>query len=187
VNKIIIIAIFLFLMSCAASNIKELKEHYSKKIEFTVDNNYQRVYKNILDKMHECKGEGWAGVFASYHIQHELYNDLKEGYITFLMSNAGSQSYYMHIDVASISDEQTNVNAYVYYSTWEKNLPLVKQWAFYGNSGCDIGELHQVNKYKKKRHFKNYCIKFRDTLNADELAKCNEAEPYMREKYPSMF
>ena len=137
-KNIIIISICVFLTSCAASNVKELKENPSKTIEFTIEENYQRVYKNLLEKMNECMGEGWAGVFASTHIKHELYNELKEGNITFLMSNAGSQSYYMHIDVASIADKKTRINAYVYYSTWEKNLPLVKQWAFDGNSSCDL-------------------------------------------------
>lgn len=42
-------------------------------------------------------------------------------------------------------------------------------------------------KYRKQRYFKNYCMKFRDTLNANELDECNKAEPYMREKSPSMF
>ena len=137
-KKIIIISIFAFLTPCAASNVKELKDNPSKTIAFTVEENYQRVYKNILDKMHECMGEGWAGAFASTHIKHELYNDLKEGNITFLMSNAGSQSYYMHIDVASIEDKKTRINTYVYYSTWEKNLPLVEQWARDGKSSCDL-------------------------------------------------
>jgi hypothetical protein len=118
--------------------VKELRESSSKRIEFKVEENYQRVYKNLLDKMHECIGEGWAGVFASYHIKNELYSELEEGEITFLMSNAGMQNYYMHMDVASISAEQTKVDAFVYYSTWAKNLPLIKQWASDSNSSCDL-------------------------------------------------
>lgn len=42
-------------------------------------------------------------------------------------------------------------------------------------------------KFKKKDQFKNYCIKFRDSLNSEELEACNNVEPYMRDKYPSMF
>ena len=137
-KNIITISICVLLASCAASNVKGLRENYSKKIEFTVEENYQRVYKNLLDKVHECMGEGWAGVFASFHIKNELYNELKEGEITFLMSNAGMQSYYMHIDVTSISEKRTKVDAYVYYSTWEKELPLIRQWAFDDNSSCDL-------------------------------------------------
>lgn len=137
-KKIIVILISSLLASCAASNVKELRENSSKVIEFSVEENYQRVYKNVLDKMHECLGEGWAGVFASYHIKSELYSELKEGEITFLMSNAGIQSYYLHADIFGISEEQTKVDAYAYYSTWEKSLPLIKQWASDGDSSCDL-------------------------------------------------
>jgi len=140
VKNIAVIVICFVLTACAASNVRDLRDNSSAQMEFKVEENYQRVYKNLLDKMHECVGEGWAGVFASYHINSELYNELGEGEISFMMSNAGMQSYYMQMDVASLSEAQAKVNAYVYYSTWEKNLPLIKQWAVNGDSSCDLEE-----------------------------------------------
>ena len=128
------------LASCATSNVKELKRYSGNSVEFTVEENYQRVYKNLLDKLHECKGEVWAGESASYRIRDELFTELKEGHITFIMSNAGSQSYYIHIDFTSIADEKTKAKAYVFYSTRKDYLPLIKQWAFDGNSGCELSE-----------------------------------------------
>lgn len=128
------------LASCATSNVKELKRYSGNSVEFTVEENYQRVYKNLLDKIHECKGEAWAGESASYRIRDELFTELKEGHITFIMSNAGSQSYYIHIDIISIADKKTKAKAYVYYSTQKDYLPLIKQWAFDGNSGCELSE-----------------------------------------------
>lgn len=128
------------LASCATSNVKELKRYSGNSVEFTVEENYQRVYKNLLDKLHECKGEAWTDVSASYHIRNELFNERKEGHITFIMSNAGIHSYYMHIDFTSIADKKTKAKAYVYYSTWEDYLPLIKQWALDGNSGCELSE-----------------------------------------------
>ena len=68
----------------------------------------------------------------------QLYNELKEAYITFVMSNAGYQNHYLHIDIKSIATKQTNLQAYVYFSSWESQLPLVAQWASDSESGCEL-------------------------------------------------
>jgi len=139
-KKLIVFISCIFLASCAASNIKEQK-NFANSVEFTVDESYQRVYNNLLEKIHECKGETWTGEFASYRIRNELFNERREGHITFIISNAGSQIYYIHIDIASVADKKTKAKAYVYYPTQEDYLSLIKQWAFDGNSGCELSEL----------------------------------------------
>lgn len=143
-KKLILIITCVFIASCAASNVKEIKKYSGSSVEFTVEENYQLVYKNLLDNIHECKGEVWAGESASYRIKDELFTDLKEGHITFIMYNNGSQSYYIHTDMTLIADNKTKVKSYIYDFTGEDYLPLIKQWAFDGNSGCELSEQSNV-------------------------------------------
>jgi hypothetical protein len=140
-QKLILFITCFFVASYASGSIKEKKKNSASSVEITVEENYQRVYKKLLEKMHECKSEAWAGESASYRVKNDLRDDRKEGNITFIMSNAGSQVYYIHIKIVSIADTKTKAKAYVYYSTEEDYLPLISQWVFDDNSGCNLREL----------------------------------------------
>ena len=137
-QKLILFITCFFVASYASGSIKEQKKKSASSVEFTVEENYQRVYKKLLEKLHECKGEAWAGELVSHRIKNDLRDERKEGYITFIMSNAGSQVYYIHIKIVSITDDKTKAKAYVYYSTKEDYLPLISQWTVAGNSGCEL-------------------------------------------------
>lgn len=139
-NKTILIITCIFLASCTANNVKESKKRTASSVEFTVEENYQHAYKNILDKMHVCKGEVWTGESASYRIKNELFTELKEGHITFVMYNSGRQSYYIHTDMSSIAGNKTKAKAYIYNYTGKDYIPLIKQWAFDGSSGCELSD-----------------------------------------------
>lgn len=104
--------------------------------QFTTDQNYQRVYRNLLTKFRECKGEGWAGVFADIHIVEGLYPDLGEAEISYMMSNFGTKNYYLHIDITKITANKTNVKAYIQLSTWKRSLSRIKPWATNPNASC---------------------------------------------------
>lgn len=139
-NTIMLIMTCVLLASCAASNVKESKKRSSGSVEFTVEENYQRVYGNLLDKMHECKGKVWPGESASYRIKNELIDETKEGYITFIFYNAGSQRYYMHTAITQISNSKTKAKAYIYNYTRKDYHPLIKRWAFDGDTDCELSE-----------------------------------------------
>jgi len=49
---------------CAASNIQDIKQDAGDTSQILVHDNYQKVYKNILENMQECLGEGWAGALC---------------------------------------------------------------------------------------------------------------------------
>ena len=97
--------------------------------EFTVDQNYQRVYRNLLTKFRDCMGEGWAGAFASFHVVEGLYPDLGEAEISHMMTNAGTKNYYMHVEIKEVTADKTSVKAYVQLSTWKRQLEKVRPWA----------------------------------------------------------
>jgi hypothetical protein len=107
-------------------------------MSITLQQGYQTTYKNVVGKMRECIGEGWAGAFAQYHIQGDLYSDLKKGEISYTMSNAGVQSYYMQIDIKDAESNQTQLDAYVSLSAWKKYFDDVQRWAIDESAPCSM-------------------------------------------------
>jgi hypothetical protein len=139
-NYLLLIMNCVLLVSCATGNVKQPKKFSSGAVEFTVEESYQRVYSNLLDKMHVCKGKVWPGESASYRIKNGLTNEDEKGYITFVMNNAGSQRYYMHTVITQTSGKKTKAKAYIYNYTQEDYLPLIKRWAFEGGTDCGLSE-----------------------------------------------
>lgn len=121
---------------CASATVKELQANPAGRITLTTSRNYQAVYKDILIGMRECMGEGWAGAFAATHIRPALYSDLREGSISFVMSNMGVQNHYLHVDVKGIAEDRTSVDAVVEFATWKPQLERVKGWATGELVGC---------------------------------------------------
>jgi len=129
------------LAGCAAGNVSEIRADPANAVRLDLDQNYQRVYKNVLDKMHECIGESWAGVFAQVRIRHALYSDLQEGNIGYVMDNLGVANHYLQVDIKGLPNNKTRLDAYVHFATWKPHLDRVKAWAVDGQAPCDAPPL----------------------------------------------
>jgi len=101
------------LTGCAAGTVKDLKSDPANSISVEINQNYQRVYKNLLEKMQVCMGEGWVGAFAQNHIRHAMFNELQEAYISYVMSNLGYQNHYLHVDIKGYELDKTKLEAFV--------------------------------------------------------------------------
>lgn len=130
-------ALALVLAGCAAGNVSEIRADPANAIRMELDQNYQRVYKNVLDKMHECIGESWAGLFAQVRIRHALYSDLQEGNIGYVMDNLGQANHYLQVDIKGLPGNKTQLAAYVYFPTWRPQLDRVRAWAMNGQAPCE--------------------------------------------------
>ena len=124
------------LAGCAAGNVKQIQTEPANALHVQIDQNYQRLYKNLLRKMDECAGEGQVGLFAQLHIKQTILSDLKEASISYMMTNLGTQSYYLHVDIHGIGEDRSKLDAYVAYSTWKDWLPRVERWARQPDATC---------------------------------------------------
>lgn len=124
------------LTGCAASSPKTLKADPARKVSVQIDQNYQRVFKNVLDKFQECVGEGRIGVFADMHIKNVMLSDLKEAEISVMMTNLGNY-YYYHADIKEIAPGKTQFDAAIIYQTWSRWLDRSVAWAQNGDADCD--------------------------------------------------
>lgn len=137
-HKILTAAVLLALTGCAATDTKTLKAKPSKQVTATINENYQRVYKNILDKMTECQGEGMVGIASSMQVKHTMLPDLKEAQISYTMSNLGSTSYFYHAELRGTEDGKTRITAYSGLSTWDKLVDRSLVWARDPNASCRL-------------------------------------------------
>jgi hypothetical protein len=125
------------LCGCAAQTVKEVRSNPAAELHMTVDQNYQRVYKQLLEKMQECYKEGTVGAFAQMHIRTSLYNELREANISYMMTNLGSQNHYLQVDIKGMG-ESTNLDAYVFFKTWSNRIPQIREWAINSDASCDV-------------------------------------------------
>ncbi len=130
------------LAGCAAGTVKELKSAPGNSIHIEINQNCQRVYKNVLEKMQQCLGEGWGGAFAQYHVRHAIFSELQEANISWIMSNLDYQNHYLHVDLKGLQYDKTKLDAFVYFSGARQILVNVQAWATDANSTCD-GKLPQ--------------------------------------------
>jgi len=113
----------LLLTSCAASTIADLKNKPSGVYEFTVNENYQRVYEKISEQGRRC----WETMTIA--LDTDLYSELGEAKVTWRVKGiASASSYYAMAEINKISSILTKVKVYYYFSTWGNLGHVVEKW-----------------------------------------------------------
>ena len=114
VNLIFSFFIVFFFAGCMASSFNEMKRDTSiKKKEYTVNQNYQALYKRGLAKAQECHEGGL--LTATIISDGKLYTDLEEAEITiYLMGGLGRQMHH-GVTLKAIDKENTLLNIYTYF------------------------------------------------------------------------
>lgn len=126
---ILLSALFLLVVSCGAKTKSELKAEAKLHEEYTVNDNYQAVYKRVVDKFVECS-DGWA-----QYLQRDLYAELREG--EMFMFGAGGDGYVFLVNIKSVEPTSTHVSSYSkitsgYYPLF---MQMVRMGA-YNQNGC---------------------------------------------------
>lgn len=125
------------LIQGCVSTTANLKLDPGASDEFTVNDNYQRVYKRMQTKFHDCLGEGIIGLRASMHIKNNLYPDLGEAEISYMMRNVGAANYLIHTDITKITANETKVKSYMQIKMNSgKQLAIIRKWATDTTTAC---------------------------------------------------
>jgi hypothetical protein len=132
IATLVILPIIALLYGCAVK-VDDLRN--SPKTTYTkdVDVNYQLAHKRILTKLRKCNGEGGA---AGVQILSEIYSDIGESSIAWVISNGVENSYFLQIDLTSTGSEKTHIQAYAIHDGWQKTLNLLEPWSTDPNSTC---------------------------------------------------
>ncbi len=129
------IFILLSLVGCAPATFEGLKQDYSGTDKFTVEKNYQEVYRIAQGKVRECYQAG--GLFGGgIFVQSDLYTDIKKGNIVVYSPQALGTQTYAGIDITAIDDTKTQVDVYYALATWSSFTKKVRKWLEEGYQGC---------------------------------------------------
>ena len=85
-------------LGACSQNTSDLTEK-SRPTIVTSKENYQAVYRR-LSKQYDCSDGAWAGAFASFQVDRQLYTELGFGELAFRLSNLGMNNYYSYIKVS---------------------------------------------------------------------------------------
>lgn len=122
----VLIIIFFLLGGCAPGTAQGLRDKYSGKFVFKVDENYQSVYRKIVTQARNHFQTGL--ITAQMVVQGDIYTDIKSGNVTIALHGGLGVDTYMTIDINALSDNQTRVTTYYALGTWESSAKAVEEW-----------------------------------------------------------
>lgn len=120
--------IALIISGCTATSYSAMKNDPTvNKKSYTVDQNYQKLYRTAIDFSHECHDIGLiTGALSS---DGQLYTDIKEGYVyTYVIGGFGRQMRF-GTEIKAINENESNMTIF-YYGGFAENAmeSLYKQY-----------------------------------------------------------
>jgi len=107
--RVLSLAALAWLSGCYPTTPETIRERPASRAEFTVDANYQEVYRRIVPAARRCGGESvWIG--HNEAIRAELYTDIRKAEIAQESQNmvAGRGIIWL-VEIEAVSDQQTKV------------------------------------------------------------------------------
>lgn len=116
----------LFISGCTSSSFNEMKNDQSVlKQRYSVDQNYQYLFKNSLEKSHECFDMGL--ITGALTTDGQLYGDLKEAELyTYVIGGFGKQMRF-GATMNATADNKTDLMIYYYGMNSENMMSIIKR------------------------------------------------------------
>lgn len=135
-HSIILLPVFL-LASCApstAAGVRALGE--SRQFTFTAPENYQAVYRKVLEQSRKC----WQGglITAQMVVDGDLYTDTKSGTVTVALHGGLGVDVYQVIDVSLVSENESEIKAYYPRGRVARYGEILKQWVLSDLKECNL-------------------------------------------------
>lgn len=124
IRNIILLVFILILTACGANTKSELMATAKLHAEYSVNDNYQSVYKRILEKITECSGVEF--------VRWNIYTELAEAEIYML--GAYSSGYLFLAEIKKGEGDISDLRVYSKFST-SRPMELIRMGA-YGEQGC---------------------------------------------------
>ncbi len=123
-NLSFVTIIIVLFSGCMASNYNEMINDDSvKKKTFTINENYQSLYKRGVSKVEECHEQGL--LTAAITSDSNIYSEIKEANITvYLMGGLGKQMHHA-ISFKGNQDNTTKLDVYSYFG--DETVDILKK------------------------------------------------------------
>ena len=128
-------AFLVSLSGCAPSTAGGVREMGpERRFAFVAQENYQPVYRKILDQARKCWQTGM--ITAQMVVQGDLYHDTKSGTITVALHGGLGVDTYQVIDVSAIDEQQTKVVGHYSLGPVDKYGQALKEWVLENSKEC---------------------------------------------------
>jgi len=117
--------VFFLLSGCSVTGL-QLKENPSEIYEYTVKENYKKVFRRIVQASKQCYESG------EQRIEAYIFDDNETAEITLAIIYGGAIRALYVIDIKSIGESATEVTGYYPYSltnAWGLGVEDSKEWA----------------------------------------------------------
>lgn len=134
VTLIFVVAISAITSGCAPATVKGLRENHAGTIVFDADQNYQAVYRTVLESARRCHQTGL--ITAQMVVDGDLYTDIEEGTVSVALHGGFGVDTHLAIDIKAVDKLRTSVTVYHALGTWRKAASTVQEWVLDGSSEC---------------------------------------------------
>ena len=115
----------------------EVVEESVLKYDFVAEQNYQAVYRTILNQGQLCIK---PGLTAQMVIQGELFNELRSADVTVVLYGIFSRYPHLKVTIEAISRDTTKVSVTNTLPRWDSYAKAIKTWVDNGSTACT--EIH---------------------------------------------
>lgn len=107
-----------------------------RQVVFVAPENYQPVYRKILDQARKCYQTGM--ITAQMVVQGDLFHDTKTATVTVALHGGLGVDTYQVIDVSAIDDKQTKVIGHYSLGPVDKYGQVLKEWVLENSMECGL-------------------------------------------------
>lgn len=120
---------------CAPSTAAGVRKMGAERqFKFIVSENYQPVYRKILDQARKCYQTGL--ITAQMVVQGDLFHDTKSGTVTVALHGGLGVDTYQVIDISAIDDKKTKVIGHYSLGPVDKYGQALKEWVLENSKKC---------------------------------------------------
>lgn len=134
-KTVIFTLLFISLSACTPNTAGGVRSSQSSKIiTFLFDENYQPVYRKILEQSRKCNETGM--ITAQLLVKNDLYTDIKQGTISVELHGALGVNVYQVIDVKYLEENKTEVKVYYAMASHSRHANTIPKWVTENYKEC---------------------------------------------------
>ena len=133
----VLLALSFALAGCAPATLQGLREKPAGQASFEVRQNYQRVYRTVINNARRCWQTGM--VTAQVVVQGDLYTDIRTAEITVALHGAVGVDTHLGIDIKAIEEDRTEIRVYYAMSGGARSAKAIERWVKDGATECSAG------------------------------------------------
>lgn len=135
---VILVAGFIALVGCSSSEINnQVTENSTLEYSFEVEQNYQAVYRKILQQGRDCVK---PGLTAQMVVEGALFNELQAADITVVLYGIFSRYPHLRINIIATGANNAKVTVSNKLPQWNSYARAIMTWVNGDSTRCAVSD-----------------------------------------------